>query len=151
MALQTTETGDAGKAEARTATDDNAAASFTKLIKRILIANAVAAPVGASVALVIGSRFNYETALTGFLTGYLVGLMNMLLLASSAKRGIEAGAGRAGRIVTVGYYARFALTVIILAGLVLIIKIDLLPLMAGFTVAVATTIVSVFLSFKEES
>ena len=152
MALQTTETvaaetGSHGKAAAVAQTTKSSdAAPFTKLVTRILMANAVAAPVGGAVALLTGA-----SNLTGFLTGYLVGLANMLLLARSAERGLAAGIGKAERIVAGGYYARFGLTIFVLGAAVLVLKVEPIPLIVGFTVSVATTIISVILSLRKES
>ena len=119
---------------------------FAKLVARMLITGAITAPVAGVVAAVF--EFSNHPA---YHTSVVIGHGNMLLLARSAERGLLAGAGRAQRVVAGSYYARFAMTVIVLAAVIIVLKLELLPLLAGFTVAVATTIISVILSLREES
>ncbi|MBI5644460.1 MAG: ATP synthase subunit I [Deltaproteobacteria bacterium] len=88
----------------------------------------------------------------GFITGFVLGGVNALLLLKIARKGVRMAPDKAGRFVTVSYFVRFILTAVILSILVYRGFLTPWPLLAGITASIFTTIgVLIGIARKEAS
>lgn len=114
---------------------------------KIGLLNAAAGLLGSGALLVLKSSLA-----PGFAAGFLLGGVNALLLLKIAGKGVRMPADKAGRYVTVSYFARFLLTAVILALLIYRGFLTPWPLLAGITASIFTTIgVLIGIARKEAS
>lgn len=115
------------------------------LAYRIGIGNLVTGLAGVLIALSFGAMNSL-----GFAAGFALGLINVFWLMRIAKKGVLLEAARAGRLVARSYYLRFAATALVLALLISRSIVSPLPLLAGLSSAIFTTLgVMIFSAFEE--
>lgn len=114
--------------------------------QRLVAVNLAASAIGASVLLTVGA----QEAL-GFLTGCLIGGLNLLWMARIARRGLGMEAHRAARYVAMRYYLRFVLTAGVLALLIKEGYVAPWPPAAGLTTIIFATVGVLIFSLKEEA
>ncbi|MBI5643468.1 MAG: ATP synthase subunit I [Deltaproteobacteria bacterium] len=115
------------------------------LIYRVVFFNLLAGIAGTAIALSFGPR-----SAAGFAAGLLLGVINVLWLMRIAAKGVRLDSLRAGRLVARSYYLRFAATALILAIIVSRGLLNPLPLLAGLTGSILTTLgVMIFFALEE--
>lgn len=86
----------------------------------------------------------------GFAAGYMIGVANILFLFNIAKKGVKMTCHKAGQYVASRYYLRYTATIIALCVLIATGLVKAWPALAGLTVCIFTTIVSMVFAAREE-
>lgn len=130
--------------EGKAAKRNQAAASVAL---KVGVLNAAVGLLGTGAALLIKSSLA-----PGFAAGFILGGVNALLLLKIARKGVLMPAEKAGRFVTISYFARFTLTAVVVALLIYRGFVTPWPLLAGLAASIFTTIgVLIGIARKEAS
>lgn len=105
---------------------------------------------GACVTGTAAAAFISGSVALAFATGFTFGVLNLYWLLRIANKGIQMGAEKAMRFVSISYYIRFAITALVFG--VLITKADMSPwaLLAGLAGSITTTLLVMIFVAKEE-
>jgi len=126
------------------------AASLEALSRRV---SSKAALVNAAVCavLAVGLAFFDSSLVPGFAAGFATGALNMHWLLRIARRSVRMSPEKAGRFVSFAYPARFALVAGLFAILIVKGRLEPWPLVAGFALAIASTVATMIYFAREES
>ena len=111
------------------------AATPVLAVRRAVVANIIAG------AFATGLLEVFKTPLaTGFLVGYIIGVVNLLWLLRIARRGVAMAQDKAQGFVARHYFIRFAVRALVLGILISRRYLEPWPPVGGLTLCVLTTI-----------
>jgi len=126
------------------------AASLEALSRRV---SSKVALVNAVVCAVLAGALAFFDSMMvpGFAAGFATGALNMHWLLRIARRSVRMTPEKAGRFVTLAYPARFALVAALFALLIVKGRLSPGPLVAGFALSIAATVITMIYFAREES
>lgn len=86
-----------------------------------------------------------------YASGYILGAVNIFWLFRIAGRGLKVPKEKVARFVAIRYYLRFIITALVFMALITKVGMSPVPLLAGLTASVLTTIVVMILVAKKEA
>lgn len=123
-----------------------AAGKFVSIIsKKALLADAVFGIIGSVTCAIMG-----KAAITGFIAGFLAGVLNQYLYLAAARKTANLAPDRAAVYVVSRFYARFFLSAIMLAAITWRFQSGAWAVLAGFSITFLITIVTIAIAAKEE-
>lgn len=112
---------------------------------KVAISNLIMLAVGVAICLTFK-----KTAAAPFAIGVLTGVFNLYMYMRILKKGMTKPIDGMATFIMSRYYVKFIVIITLLAVLIVKIKVSPLPLLAGFTATIMTTIIAmVFISRKE--
>jgi len=112
----------------------------------VVVCNAIMLGVGIVLCLLIKK----ENAILPFTLGVIAGVFNLYMYLKILKKGLTKPIGNMASFIMSRYYVKFAIIMTTLVALILLFKMNPLPLLAGFAATIMTTIIAmVFISRKE--
>lgn len=124
----------------------NSSAEFVSVISgKALLADAVFGLVGAVVCAIMG-----KAAVTGFIAGFITGVANQYLYFAIAGKTAWLQPEKASLYVVSRFYMRFFLSMVALGALTWRFSLEIVPVLAGFSLTFLITITTVAITLKKE-
>ncbi len=112
----------------------------------VAVCNAIMLGVGIALCLAIKK----ESSILPFAMGVISGVFNLYMYMKILKKGLTKPIDNMASFIMTRYYVKFAIIMTTLVALILLFKMNPLPLLAGFAATIMTTIIAmVFISRKE--
>ncbi|VAW38416.1 hypothetical protein MNBD_DELTA02-489 [hydrothermal vent metagenome] len=113
---------------------------------KVAIVNAVMLAAGIALCIAI----NKNSAALPFALGVVAGVFNLYMYLKILKKGLTKPIDNMASFIMSRYYVKFVIIMATLVVLIMLVKMNPLPLLAGFTATIMTTIIAmVFISRKE--